>query len=201
MDSSATGRDVIKRIAQVYEDAGRLPPGSTPDQSLTALAHALQCAQLAEWAGAEPPLVAAALLHDFARLAGGPAADSAADAAAAQAQQQLRAALGDEVAEPIRLQHAAQRYLLATEPAYGATLAEETLAALSRQGPPMGEAEQQRFEDEAFAPQAVLLRRWIDAEKTPGKTTPSLAYYLVLLEEVREQPRAAQRSVVGALDI
>jgi predicted HD phosphohydrolase len=43
--------------AQAYESLRREP--------VTALEHALQCAQLAEWAHADDALVAAAFLHDI----------------------------------------------------------------------------------------------------------------------------------------
>jgi phosphonate degradation associated HDIG domain protein len=202
MDSSDTGRDVMNRIAHLYEHAGRKPYDGGRRESVTALEHALQCAQLAEWAGADGPLVAAALLHDIGDLAA-PAADT--DAAdnrhELRALEVLRGAFGPEVLDPIRLHVAAKRYLVATEPGYRATLSPASLLSLSLQGGPMSEAEQRRFEDEPFAPQAVLLRRWDDAAKTPGKATPSIDYYLALLDEVRERPRAVRRSVVGALDV
>lgn len=202
MDSSDTGRDVLNRIAQLYEHAGRKPYDGGRRESVTALEHALQCAQLAEWAGADGPLVAAALLHDVGDLVA-PAADS--DAAdnhhELRAAEVLHGAFGPEVLDPIRLHVAAKRYLVATEPGYRDSLSPASLLSLQLQGGPMSEHEQRRFEEEPFAPQAVLLRRWDDAAKTPGKATPSLDYYMALLDEVRERPRAVRRSVVGALDV
>ena len=178
MDSSDTGRDVMNRIAHLYEHAGRKPYDGGRRESVTALEHALQCAQLAEWAGADGPLVAAALLHDVGDLVA-PAADT--DAAdnrhELRALEVLRGAFGPEVLDPIRLHVAAKRYLVATEPGYSATLSPASVLSLSLQGGPMSDAEQRRFEEEPFAPQAVLLH------------------------EVRERPRAARRSVVGALDV
>jgi phosphonate degradation associated HDIG domain protein len=203
MDSSDTaGRDVMNRIAHLFEHAGRKPYDGGRRESVTALEHALQCAQLAEWAGADGPLVAAALLHDIGDLAD-PAAqsDRSDNRHELRAQDVLQGAFGPDVLEPIRLHVAAKRYLVATEPEYSASLSPASMVSLSLQGGPMSEAEQRRFEEEAFAPQAVLLRRWDDAAKTAGKATPSLDYYMALLDEVRERPRAARRSVVGALDV
>ena len=202
MDSSDTGRDVMNRIAQLYEHEGRKPYDGGRRESVTALEHALQCAQLAEWAGADGPLVAAALLHDVGDLVA-----PAADTDAADNHHELRAldvlhgTFGAEVLDPIRLHVAAKRYLVATEPQYRKALSAASILSLQLQGGPMSEDEQRRFEDEPFAPQAVLLRRWDDAAKTPGKVTPSLDYYMALLDEVRERPRAVRRSVVGALDV
>ena len=104
MDSSDTGRDVMNRIAHLYEHAGRKPYDGGRRESVTALEHALQCAQLAEWAGADGPLVAAALLHDVGDLVA-PAADT--DAAdnrhELRALEVLRGAFGPEVLDPIRI--------------------------------------------------------------------------------------------------
>ena len=202
MDSSDTGRDVMNRIAHLYDSAGRKPYDGGRRESVSALEHALQCAQLAEWAGADGPLVAAALLHDVGDLITPDADTDAADNRhELRAKDVLRDAFGSDVLEPIRLHVAAKRYLVATEPGYSATLSAASILSLSLQGGPMSEAEQRRFEDEPFAPQALLLRRWDDAAKTLGKATPSLDYYMALLDEVRERPRAVRRSVVGALDV
>jgi predicted HD phosphohydrolase len=49
---------------------------------------------------------------------------------------------------------------------------------------------------------AVLLRRWDDSAKTPGRKTPSLAYYLALLREVSTTGGSkGPRTVVGSLDV
>ena len=49
----------------------------------------------------------------------------------------------------------------------------------------MTSSEIARFEASPFAEDAVRLRRWDDLAKTPGLETPSLAYYLALVNEVR----------------
>lgn len=201
MDSSDTGHPVMARIAHLFQTLGSTPYDGGRRESVTALEHALQCAQLAEWAGADAALVAAALLHDIGDLAG-PAADS--DHADNRHELRARDVLGDafgaEVLEPIRLHVAAKRYLVATEAGYRETLSAASLMSLQLQGGPMDADERRRFEDEAFAPQALMLRRWDDAAKTPGKPTPSLDYFLALLQELLDQARPLRRTVVGALD-
>lgn len=203
MDASAIepeDGDVIERIAALYREHGSRPYDGGRRESVTALAHALQCAQLAEWAGAEPSLVAAALLHDIGDFVT-PTSDTDDNRHELRAQEVLGDGFGPEVLEPIRLHVAAKRYLVATDTDYAAKLSPASQLSLSLQGGPMTAEERQRFEEEDFAPQALLLRRWDDAAKTPGKQTPSLDYYLVLLQELREQRRPARRrTVVGALD-
>ncbi|NRF69678.1 HD domain-containing protein [Aquincola sp. S2] len=194
------GGDVIERIAELYRQHGSRPYDGGRRESVTALEHALQCAQLAEWAGAEPSLVAAALLHDIGDFVGD-GSDGADNHHELRAQDVIGDGFGAEVLDPIRLHVAAKRYLVSTEPGYADALSPASQLSLALQGGPMSSDEVQRFEEEAYAPQALLLRRWDDAAKTPGKPTPSLDYYLVLLQELREQARPARRrTVVGALD-
>jgi len=82
----------------------------------------------------------------------------------------------------------AKRYLVATDAGYAATLSPASVHSPNLQGGPMSPDELRFFEDLPFAHQAIQLRRWDDLAKEPGKSTPSLAYYLVLLEEVQQQP-------------
>lgn len=203
MEPQSTGAEVIARILNLFERFGSQPYDGARRESVSALAHALQCAQLAEWAGADLPLVAAALLHDLGDFDdSGTVGDDRSDN-----QHELRAlpwlgtAFGPEVLEPIRLHVAAKRYLVATEPAYKATLSPASLLSLELQGGPMDVDTCRHFEDEAYSPHAVMLRRWDDAAKEPGKPTPSLAYYLALLQELQDRSRpTARRTVVGAFD-
>lgn len=203
MEPQSTGAEVVERILSLFERFGNLPYDGGRRESVTALAHALQCAQLAEWAGADLPLVAAALLHDIGDFDDGGVVgnDRSDNRHELRALPWLGTAFGPEVLEPIRLHVAAKRYLVATEPAYRETLSPASLLSLELQGGPLAGDERQRFEDEAFAPQAVMLRRWDDAAKEPGKPTPSLAYYLALLQELQDRARTSgRRTVVGAFD-
>lgn len=203
MEPSTPGSEVITRVQHLFERFGSQPYDGGRRESVSALAHALQCAQLAEWAGAELTLVAAALLHDVGDFDdGGAIGDDRSDNRhELRALPWLAAAFGADVLEPIRLHVAAKRYLVATEPGYRSGLSPASLMSLELQGGAMSEAECRAFEEERHAPQAVMLRRWDDAAKEPGKPTPSLDYYLALLEELRERARPApRRTVVGAFD-
>src|SRR6266566_7039466 len=91
-----------------------------------------QAAALAAAAGADAPLVAAALLHDVGHLRG--ETDARHGAAGAH---WLSRWFGDPVTEPVRLHVAAKRYLCATEPGYFGLLSPESVRTLARQGGPM----------------------------------------------------------------
>ena len=60
--------DVVGKIEALFLRRGGRPYEDGAHGGITVLAHALQCAQLAEWAHADPALVAAALLHDLGQL-------------------------------------------------------------------------------------------------------------------------------------
>ncbi|WP_318014119.1 phosphohydrolase [Paucibacter sp. TC2R-5] len=165
--------------AEVVYEGDRAEPVSS-------LAHALQCAQLAEWAGAPAPLVAAALLHDighFIETVG--IADDIDDVHEARAQPLLMRVFGPAVAEPVRWHVAAKRYLVAVDVGYAAQLTPASVHSLGLQGGAMTAAEAAAFEALPFAQDAIALRRWDDQAKLPGQVTPGLDYYLALLNELR----------------
>lgn len=191
---------VLHRIDDLFTRFGATAYEGGRREAVSALEHALQCAQLAEWAGAGPSYVAAALLHDIGHFSDGLLeSDTDDDAHEQRALPWLATAFGPAVTEPIRLHVAAKRYLVATEPAYAASLSSASLHSLALQGGPMNSLEMEAFEAEPHAPAAVLLRRWDDAAKTPAKRTPPLAYYLALLAELTAVDAPA-RVVVSAFD-
>jgi predicted HD phosphohydrolase len=203
MEMPLDSDEVLVRVRHLFETFGQQPYDGGRRESVTALAHALQTAQLAEWAGADLPLVAAALLHDIGDFNEGGAfgEDDTDNHHETRPLAWLGRAFGPEVLEPIRLHVAAKRYLVATEPGYAQALSPASQLSLRLQGGAMDEAQQRAFEELAHAPQAVLLRRWDDAAKEVGKPTPSLDYFLALLNELCERGRpGARRTVVGAFD-
>jgi gamma-butyrobetaine dioxygenase len=138
--------------------------------------HMLQACALAEAAGAEGPLVAAALLHDIGHLRG--EADDQHGPAGAR---WLSLWFGEAVTEPVRLHVAAKRYLCAAEPGYFGLLSAESVRTLGLQGGPMAPEEQAAFEALPHARAAVAVRRWDDAAKDPLVTPPGFAHFAPLL--------------------
>ena len=194
---------IVERIEILFNAYGHSAYEGARRESVTALEHALQCAQLAEWAHADGTLVAAALLHDIGHFIEAPAAsDLFDDVHEMRAVPFLAAAFGADVVEPVRLHVQAKRYLVATNPGYRESLSAASLHSLALQGGAMGEDECQLFERLPYALEAVALRRWDDLAKTARKKTPPLDYYLPLLHEVILQGHAPPlRTAVGALDL
>lgn len=183
--------DTIDRIACLFDEQGSTRFAGRRREDVTALEHALQCAQLAEWAHADDSLVAAALLHDLGhlieaerRLADG---DNLHEMRALPL---LAQAFGPAVTEPVRLHVQAKRYLVATDARYLATLSPASVHSLHLQGGPMGRDEVPLFEDRPYAAEAVTLRRWDELAKRPRKRTPPLSHYLDLLRALTQR-RAA----------
>ena len=178
---------VIHEIEALFEQHGSNLYEGARQESVSALEHALQCAQLAEWADADASLVAAALLHDLGHfLAPRAVFDSSDidDTHEERAMHMLTASFGPAVTEPIRLHVAAKRYLVAKDKAYAQALSPASQHSLILQGGPMTPDEALAFEALPYSEQAARLRCWDDLAKTPGKRTPPLRYYLALLAQV-----------------
>jgi phosphonate degradation associated HDIG domain protein len=202
MSDNDSQASLIERIEALFVQHGAQAYEGERREPVSALQHALQCAQLAEWAHAEPTLVAAALLHDIGHFLDiRPEAHDVDDVHEYRALPMLAEGFGPAVIEPIRLHVQAKRYLVATDPGYGATLTPASVHSLALQGGPMSRDEQRSFEALPFAQQAIALRRWDDLAKEPGKTTPPLAYYLTLLDEVQQQPFVDSKIGIGPLSV
>ncbi len=139
--------------------------------------HALQCARLAECAGALPELIAAALLHDLGHLLASSREPSKAsgvdDLHQYLALPFLRGVFPDAVLEPIRMHVDAKRYLCHVDPRYGARLSPASQRSLAVQGGPFTAEEAVAFIAQDFSADAVALRRWDDFAKDPSRGDPA----------------------------
>ena len=169
--------DALARAsARVYE------PGA---EVVSQLDHALQCADLAEAAGADEELVLASLLHDVGRFAADPAliADSSRSAtpsAGARGHHEVGADLiapwvTERTAWCVRMHADAKRYLCATDAGYHALLSPASQRTLVVQGGIMSRADVTAFAAHPWVADAVALRRWDDRAKVPGKRATPLA--------------------------
>ncbi|MCM5682880.1 phosphohydrolase [Schlegelella sp. S2-27] len=189
---------LLQSIEALYTARGQRLYSGRHAERVTALEHALQCAQLAEWADADEPLVAAAFLHDLGHLLiDEPVPGDQDDRHEECALDLLCADFGAAVTGPIRLHVAAKRYLCAREPGYQSGLSAASAHTLSLQGGPMTPVEAAAFEALPHAMEAVQLRRWDDLAKVPGKPTPPLAYYLGVLQGVMQASRRPAARVGG----
>ncbi|MCW5660417.1 MAG: HD domain-containing protein [Burkholderiaceae bacterium] len=189
--------DLIQRIETLFLTHGHTLYDSRRAEAVTAQQHALQCAQLAEWAGSTPALVAAALLHDIGHFVGSASDDDTDDAHEQRALGLLSLEFGRDMLEPIRLHVEAKRYLVATDRDYLAQLSPASRHSLQLQGGAMSLDEQRWFASLPHAEEALALRRWDDAAKTPGQRTPPLSYYLAMVDTLRQRRAASEALAYG----
>lgn len=156
-------------------------------EAVSQLDHALQAAAHAVAAGAEEPLVIAALLHDVGHLVVDEAAATGRTGSDARHEAEgarlLASWFGPDVTGPVALHVEAKRYL-ARDPAYVATLSEESVRSLARQGGPMPDAEVPDFLARPAANDALLLRQCDDLAKDPDAQVPDLDHWVPTLRRL-----------------
>jgi phosphonate degradation associated HDIG domain protein len=152
---------------------------------VTQLEHALQCASLAEEAGAGDALISACLLHDLGHLIErhpqrvlDPNKD---DLHQYMAVPFLRSLFGEAVLAPIRLHVEAKRYLCYADDGYWGALSLSSQQSLALQGGAFDTEQAERFMLQPFADDAVQLRRWDDRAKMRGCATPDLQHFSPIL--------------------
>ena len=158
------------------------------------LAHALQCAELADGAGADEEIVLACLLHDVGRYA--VAQEGISDtleqtgtrSGAPRGHHEAGADLvapyvPERVAFLIRAHADAKRYLCATDPGYYDTLSNGSKHTLTLQGGVMTAEEAARAATHPWWTDALRLRRWDDGAKEQGKPTRPLSAWSPLLQK------------------
>ena len=169
-------------IEQLFAVHGALIYGESVNQ----IDHALQCAKLAENAGASDALIIAALLHDVGHMmhrdAAGALQAGVDDGHEALGAKYLARWFGPAVTQPVTLHVQAKRYLCAREPGYHASLSPISQRTLEIQGGPMSPAEIEAFEAQAHANDAVAVRRWDDLGKQAEMQTPPLTHFMAMLE-------------------
>ncbi|MFL9889600.1 MULTISPECIES: phosphonate degradation HD-domain oxygenase [Paraburkholderia] len=173
----------VKDIRSLFEQYGNLAYSGEP---VTQLEHALQSGLLAEEAGADEELVAAAFLHDLGHLLNlqgeTPTERGIDDLHQYFALPFLRPVLSEAVLEPIRLHVDAKRCLCAIDNTYFGQLSADSVRSLELQGGIFSKEEAEAFLQKPHAEDALRLRRWDDLAKEENRATPDLAHYLGVVE-------------------
>ncbi|KVT80474.1 phosphohydrolase [Burkholderia ubonensis] len=177
----------LEEIRSLYQEHGHVAYSGEP---VTQLEHALQSSLLAEEAGADDALVAAAFLHDLGHLLNRqgetPSARGIDDLHQYYVLPFLRPLLPDAVLEPIRLHVDAKRCLCRTDAGYFESLSPDSVRSLALQGGVFSEEEAAAFLRRPFAEDALCLRRWDDMAKVEGRATPDLDHYMeIVARQVR----------------
>jgi len=183
---------IVDFIADIFARRGA---DSYLGEAVTMSEHMLQGACLAEQAGADDALVAAALLHDIGHYtsefppdAQDQGIDNRHDVAGAAV---LAPYFPKRVTDCVHYHVQAKRYLCATDPGYFARLSEASVLTLKLQGGPMSAAEVEAFARLANLDDILRVRIWDDAAKVAGRATPSFAHYAPLLQRMVDAHRTA----------
>ncbi|MBL4740467.1 MAG: HD domain-containing protein [Sneathiella sp.] len=157
-------------------------------EDVTMSEHMLQGAYLAEQAGADDQVIAAALLHDIGHYTNEFPEDALEkgvnnyhDVAGAEVIKDFFPAL---VIDSIRYHVAAKRYLCAVEGDYFDRLSDASVHTLNLQGGPMSQEEVKEFQTFPHLETIVQVRRWDDEGKVAGVSTPEFSYYAPLLQRI-----------------
>ncbi|QJC57948.1 hypothetical protein HC248_03280 [Polaromonas vacuolata] len=166
----------LSEIENYFKTDGHLVYG----EAITQLEHALQCAHLAEQAGASDALIVAALFHDVGHMLHR-------DAATALANDDKHEILGakflsrwfaPDVTQPVAFHVSAKRYLCAREAQYKNSLSVISQHTLRLQGGVMTAEQADEFSATAYAMDGVSLRRWDDLAKVKNLSTPPWEHFI-----------------------
>lgn len=184
---SSRSWDIEKAITELFDRQGGVRYTGPREEAVSALEHALQCAQLAEEAGASAELTIAALVHDIGHFVGvnDLTDDNTDDCHERIGSKWLSAWFPEAVTEPVRLHVDAKRALCASSDGYYNRLSPASKHSLSLQGGVFDDSELKEFLDRPYAKNAMQLRAWDDLAKSAGIKTPPLRHYLKLLGDIR----------------
>jgi phosphonate degradation associated HDIG domain protein len=176
---------IVAFIADIFRRRGA---DSYLGEDVTMSQHMLQTAQLAEQAGADEQVIAAALLHDIGHYCSEFPAD-AQDQGIDNRHNEAGAAVLSPYFPPlvtdcVRHHVPAKRYLCATDPGYFARLSPASVLTLQLQGGPMSAAEVAAFRALPNLDEMVRVRIWDDEAKVAGRKTPAFDHYAPLLQRV-----------------
>lgn len=186
---------VIEKILKLFLERGDSEYGG---EGVNQREHALQCATLAEHAGASEELITASLLHDIGHLV-----HALPDDAPEQGIDDRHEELGNRflksmfpmaVSEPVRLHVDAKRYLCAIDKSYISKLSAPSLISLHLQGGPMEAPEIEAYERCPYGLDAAMLRRWDDLAKIPSLETPDIQHFIPYIQSCLKQKSNSNHS-------
>lgn len=179
-------KNSIDYIEQLFLKKGHLEYSG---EGVSQLEHALQCAMLAQEAGASNSLIIGAFLHDLGHLLNPrgetPTLHGIDDRHQNIASHYLQNIFSNAVVAPIHLHVMAKRALCTINSSYYDMLSNDSKRSLQLQGGLLEAEALKNFLLMPFAQDAMLLRRWDDSAKIPQSKTPSLSHFMQLAATVQ----------------
>jgi predicted HD phosphohydrolase len=172
--SDAGGLDIVG----LFAESGLRAYG----ERVTQLSHALQCAAHAYRDRADDEVLVAALLHDIGHLVDEPGIELPDRHHGGAGATFIRPFVPARIAWLVEHHVIAKRYLCSVDPRYVEHLSPVSQRSYAAQGARLDLEEQLALETQPWFGDAVRLRRWDDAGKTPEAVYPPLVEYRPLLE-------------------
>ncbi|WP_136658421.1 HD domain-containing protein [Nitratireductor sp. XY-223] len=177
--------NIVEFIGEIFERRGA---DSYLGEQVTMSEHMLQGAKLAEDAGADDHMIAAALLHDIGHYTNEFPEDALEKGINNHHDEAGAAVLApffpQVVTDCVKHHVAAKRYLCATDPSYFDRLSPASVHTLNLQGGPMSAEEARAFADNPNLDAIIQVRIWDEEGKVPGMQTPSFSHYAPVLQRV-----------------
>ncbi|MFM9945993.1 MAG: phosphonate degradation HD-domain oxygenase [Bacteroidia bacterium] len=173
----------VDEIISLYSNFGNEDYIGEP---VSQIEHMVQCAQLAEEAGAEQEVILAAFFHDIGHLCEFAFPDetlSNMNGLGVVNHEKIGAnylrnqGFSEKIAKLVESHVQAKRYLTYTFPNYYNQLSEASKKTLEFQGGVMTEEEALNFESDELSELYVALRLWDEKAKEPDKPMPDLDHY------------------------
>jgi len=193
MSENTELRSVYAHIVNSYQIAARTQYGK---EAVTELEHSLQCAELADQAGADEELVLACMLHDVARFAvpqeqvsdtlQNAKVNSNAKGHGARGAELMQGLLPEKSLFCIKHHAEAKQYLCLTNDNYKAKLSSASIKTLKIQSAEVDQNKLDELSQHPWWSDALKLRVWDDAAKIKGKSTRPLDYWLNRLDQFLE---------------
>lgn len=158
-------------------------------ESISQLAHALQCAQLAVESGADNETIIAALFHDIGHLCADNDPEAKRNDYGVMNHDTIGAdflrqcGLSEKVCQLVLGHVQAKRYLTSIDPDYRNRLSSASQATLIAQGEAMSPDEAAAFEQDPLFEAKIQIRSWDEAAKVVDLAVPDLSHYRQLLLE------------------
>lgn len=162
-------------------------------ESISQYEHAIQCADLAQKAGADDELVIASLLHDIGHFCPSSLSNTKMGPWGVTNHEEIGAnfllSLGfsERIADLVRSHVDAKRYLVATNPAYLKSLSTASLETLKLQGGAMSEEEIKKFSVKKTLKDILRLRSWDELGKKSSYRYPQIDVFLDLINRYLAQ--------------
>lgn len=159
-------------------------------EAVSQLEHMVQTAELARDYGADEELILAAFCHDVGHFCVPPVAHNLMSGFGRQGHERVGArwlrgqGFSERLCGLVARHVDAKRYLCYREAGYFDALSAASRQTLKWQGGLMSEAEADSFEVDPLFADSLLLRRWDEAAKVPGRSISELTWLEDLAERV-----------------